>query len=257
MAEHVHLHTKEAVMQIIQNRGVKFALFDADDTKYHTHEIFLQQIGIFEKEASRLLDSDQAERFSTLFRQLNKAALKIEGISVSEERWDWIIGLLGRVYPGLAGAMDEHKHHLEEIYKITPRRIEGIEEVLNTFERSGIELGVLTHASDDWNYDKMTNTGLSKFFHPENIHTVSVYEFKTREDWLRGIRNSGYTPQQTMAVGNSLTSDIIPAHDAGVEMKVWLRDETADSFFAQGEAPSGTIIINQYSHLFSAILGSK
>lgn len=252
--ERVDRRQKEAAMEVLHKSGILFALFDADDTKYPTHELFLKNINLFNEAVTNSLNTEEVKRFTSQFHELNKAALSIEGISVSEEKWDWILGLMARIYPNLEGQMNEHKHFLEEIYTAPLGKIDDVEDSLVWLESGKIELGVLTHASEDWNKLKLESSGLAKFFHPKHIHTVSVYGFKGRLDWSNAVELSGFTPTQTIAFGNSLTSDILPAHEAGIEMKVWLRDESARDYFAQGSVPDGTIVINHYRQLYEEIL---
>lgn len=218
--------------------------FDFDDTLIFSKEIFRKQMG---------------EVYQVLGQVLVGVAIKeeIEAINnesykthfVNPNRWDTVLHQFKERHPEVADSMiSDCREVLAKIYKTPPEVKPGAFETLETLIAGNSRLGLVTHAYDEWTRFKLESTGLDKFFPKERVHVCDMDKPKSHTEWQAAINFFGWSVDKVVVVGDSVRSDIIPAHKAGVRELYWIHEP--DAWAVQlGETPPGTIEISRITEL--------
>jgi len=203
-----------------QRRGIERFLFDGDDTLWQTVPIFRKQIG-------KCLDLLAGT--GTLSREEWKIELEtvnnrlFETIGVNPNRWHLVMDELEK--KGLKkGVRDEAEGVLKQIYQTPPSFIEETEAGLAFIKRSGVPMGIVTHANRAWTDKKFDWLDLGRFFEPDEVFTIDENKHKTAESWAEAIRYFGIEPRNCAVVGDSPRSDINPVGGLGVEQCFLIRN---------------------------------
>ena len=125
-------------------------------------------------------------------------------------------------------------------------------ETLETFSKSTVRLGLVTHANQEWTNFKLNGLNLRRFF--EQVHIVHEDNHKTPEEWRAAIDHFGVEPYKAMVVGDNVKGDIQAAREIGVEKLVWIDHGRGWSLYRLGDVPEGTITVNGVNELIDALI---
>ena len=229
----------------IKENQIELVLFDLDETIIETSKLFETQKKIY---INHLLSGITGYSFEHLLSQLEEIDEDyFNKNGVNPERW-------GNVVQKMAEDLDISKTELFlsglpillQIYKETPRIIEGATETLDSFLYTGVNMGLVTHANREWTEFKLTTLGLNKYF--SNIIIADENKHKDSEDWIKAIQTSGFSPSNTMVIGDSLESDIKASANIGVKKLIWINNNEMTT-----DLPKNTTIIPDISKLIPTL----
>ncbi len=244
----------EKLRQWLTVNELQVVLFDLDDTLLATHRIFDEKINTLITWAATELPEYSFENLLRMFREINEQAFVTH--AVNPNRWELVTTLLGEKCGGKAkDVFHDGLEVLMEIYRVVPPILPGALEVLSLFERTGVSMGLVTHANQDWTDFKLDNTGLRPFF--ENILVVDENRHKSSQDWVHAAKLFRSRSDQGMVVGDNLRGDVIAATEAGFRKVVWIDEKDNWSVYRQGNIPEGVIVVPEIAMLTQALLGMK
>ncbi|HAP37623.1 hypothetical protein A2574_02515 [Candidatus Shapirobacteria bacterium RIFOXYD1_FULL_38_32] len=203
--------------------GVKQIILDWDDTIGKT-------VGIFKKQMDRCYDF-LAERAPILSREEWRERIvfhnnnSFETHGVNPIRWSVVMDLVQRE-TGLdkkntRGAVKILGH----IYKTRQEFLPGAEEGLQFLVKTGMPIGIGTHANWDWTRFKYNCLKMHRYVPWDDVYIFDENGHKTPKEWDKGIRKYfKVRPERCMLVGDSPRSDINPAIEIGVRAEncVWI-----------------------------------
>ena len=192
-------------------KDIQIIYFDADDTLWENHTLFLDLI---------MMVIDLIRPFTDKTpKELEKEFYFIQGKYLKRYGYGLInflpplITLLGRYYP-LPPFPDKLRNAIKEfrtqmLYK-SPPLIPGIEKLVQTLTDNDYALHLLTKGNISEQLKKLRNADIVHHFNLIQIvaeKSVGTY---------RGIAGElGLVPEKLLMVGNSLKSDVYPALQAG------------------------------------------
>lgn len=188
-------------------------LFDGDDTLWETVPIFRKQIGECLDILART-GTLSKEEWKIKLDEINNRLFETHG--VNPNRWHLVMDELEKKGLG-KGVRDEAEEVLNGAYRTPPSFIEGTESGLAFIRRSGVPMGIVTHANRAWTNKKFDWLDLGRFFEPDEVYTIDENGHKTAESWATAIRYFGVKTRNCAVVGDSPRSDINPVCSLGVK----------------------------------------
>lgn len=239
----------ERLKEWLNNHKINVVLFDLDDTLIITRDIFQKQMRRFIEFASALLpDCDATDLWSNL-EQINDNAFKT--FAVTPKRWAVVVERMSELYGSRSREVfRQGLPILMEIYKILPKFHEGALPALEQFSSTGIAMGLVTHANEDWTNFKLEGLNLRHYF--RHILIVDQDKHKGLEDWQKAIELFEAKPENALVIGDSLPGDIRAAASIGVKHLLWIPSQWRMYNF--GEIPEGTIKIEGIGKIVETLI---
>ena len=207
----------ERAKEYLKNEGIEMVLFDMDSTLVKTSEGFQKHIRIFTDwiaGESRLEKEEVHGRFMEIMIGL-KSELSVKP-EISRVVADMVRRWCGVEENGkYEGAVEK----LMEIYMDPFEECEGASEVVDLVARTGVRMGVVTIAGEEW-----TRRKIGKYFNGmfEGYYCIDPAGRKDTMAWERGLERFEVLPEKVMIVGDSWKSDVLPALELGVKKIVWV-----------------------------------
>lgn len=220
---------------------IKAIFLDMDDTLivnqtlYERAEIllygYLRCCGILEKDAQKM------------FAAIDKELFKIHG--VSKKRMPASFEAVLRHF--VPGADDEMvsivRGFAENIFTAKAALKPGTAEAIALLKQHGYDLYIVTAGDRDVQEGRIASSVPFK----DDISGVFIVDKKSSETYAEIIKQLGLNPSETVMMGDSLKSDVIPSAAAGMHA-VWIEahnsplHETATGFPAQGAAKFSSLL---------------
>lgn len=199
--------------ELIQARGIRGMLVDMDDTLVDTTKLYISKMEEFSNfVASRGLLTTEAA-----FAVMRET---IEGLRAEYSVHPALMYEAGRL-AALVGGVDlqdpTYKKQLDSLTNIfyeSPDVFPGVTDTLDVFLRTGIDVGLVTHASVEWTDIKRKDSGLTGKF--KIVHCIDPAFRKDKYEWWQAAYRLKVPPQELIIVGDSWKSDIHPALEMGV-----------------------------------------
>lgn len=119
------------------------------------------------------------------------------------------------------------KKSFENFYNLSPSVFPYTVKTLKQINDIGVKMGVYSHAQKSWTKKKIEK--IQKAFknkYGKNLDlpffTTDIYDIKDSDGWKKAGKYHKFDINRTMVVGDSLTSDIYPAIDAGYKCLIYL-----------------------------------
>lgn len=119
------------------------------------------------------------------------------------------------------------KKHYKDFYDFSPSLFPYTVKTLNQIKKLNVNIGVYSHAQYQWTkrkidrikkeYKQTYNSDLNLSF-----YTTDINDSKDSTGWEKAAQHLKFPIKNTLVVGDSLTSDIYPAIDAGFKYLVYL-----------------------------------
>jgi putative hydrolase of the HAD superfamily len=219
------------------NTNKQLIVFDLDDTLVDTSEIYFLA-------RNRFLSIMQEEGFDPkyvigIFESIDKINIEKHGYRPErygksmEETYDQLTKLSGNV------VKHEVKCRVAEcgmiLFVKLPRVIDGAIELLE-WSYQQFKLVLLTRGVETLQHKKIEHANLRKYF-----GLIRIENLKDKNSYLRIIYESGYLPEQTWVIGDSIKSDINPGIEAGAKCILYVYKHP-DYYWAQeyGHFPVGS-----------------
>lgn len=104
----------------------------------------------------------------------------------------------------------------QEVFNRDPELVPRVHDVLYELRNYGIQLALLTKGDIAVQRQRVTASGLEKYF-----HLVRIVQEKVPATIREVAAELGVSPTNTWMVGNSIRSDVLPALEAGVNV-IWV-----------------------------------
>lgn len=189
------------------NRRIDLIAFDADDTLWHSENLYAAAQAKFGELMAPYASSDTA--LGTLHDtearnlQLYGFGVKAFVLSMIETAIQLSGGLVGAGV--IAGFLATGKDMLAAEVEL----LEGVEEAITTLAAE-YPLMVITKGDLGHQSSKLERSGLARHF-----HYVEIVADKNREVYAGLFAKHGIDPMRVLMVGNSLRSDVIPVLELG------------------------------------------
>lgn len=138
----------------------------------------------------------------------------------------------------------EELSELNRSYADLPDEVEGARACLSVIYEAGLNLGLVTQARIEWTDAKLDYAGYRRFFPRHRVYCVDPKTTKDEVAWRAGMENFGMMPSETLGVGDSFYSDILPLKQAGAWGSVWLQH----SF--RGQYPLHPYLVNPSHNVY-------
>lgn len=217
----------ERLKQGFEERGIKAVLFDVDDTLVRTRSLFDEAVSNYGRDLAGLADGNidqvlctdgvfDVERF---YRSWREAwwMLKPE-FEVNPASHVWSAMIMAKrmgLDPDSKSVQAAIERLCAGVYETVPEDVEGAREAVELIFSTGVGVGYVTHAGDEWTRLKMRNWA-GRF-------GMGVCTDVTKpKDWAGALGELGYLPEEVIGIGDSWGSDVIPLYEAGVGEIYWL-----------------------------------
>lgn len=198
-----------------RREGIQRFLFDLDDTLCPTRAVFKsvmsQAFDFLATNTSIITREKWQEDIETINNRL------FEKMGVNSNRWNFVVDELSEKYLLDNLLSIKVKRIFQLIYSTPLSMTDGADEGLQFIKKSGIPIGIVTHAGKDWTMKKYDWLNLERFIIRDDIFIVDENGHKTSDSWLQAILYFGLNSGQCAVVGDSPRSDINPAMQAGVK----------------------------------------
>lgn len=213
----------ECLKRLFEKKGVEMVFFDMDSTLVKTFEAFDVKLWKYAEWMNGETGVDREEIRESLGEVLDGL---IPELSVRPEKMAVAASMVARWYGiDLSGAngFERELGELMDTYHDPVERCFGSREQLGILMMTGMRMGVVTHADEDWNRVKIRKNfpGLLN-----EQYCVDVAKSKDKKAWQGAGRYFGVDMSRVIVVGDSLQSDVIPALEAGVGGVVWVNCST-------------------------------
>ena len=217
---------------------------DGDDFIWNTQRLF---DAVKERYVSRVARQVRGTDNNELRQQLELVNHEVhKTLGVRPTRWVTVADTLGNLHrhqPRLRRALTDPTNVdiFAQIYTDSPKLLPDAYATLKTFYYTGLPLVMITHANEDWTWLKLQRTKILHFFsHVEIVNEKQLS--KTAADWIRGARRGNILPKKSLAMGDSLSSDVQPAAKAKYGTIIWAPSHWG-SVTSNGRAPQFTYMV--------------
>lgn len=196
-------------------------IFDGDDTLWETQPFYTEAKRAFYSEMSRL--GFNAAEVQAMFENTDKT--NVESLGFSKHRFPTSMAQTYRSFCekhclDFESAIEDKIRRIGyEVFSKRPVIIDGAEQVLAHL-RPHYKLILATKGDTEVQQAKIDSSGLSRFF-----DVIFILEHKTERELRQVIETCNLDVQKSWLVGNSLKSDINPAHRVGLKA-IWIPYDT-------------------------------
>lgn len=184
-------------------------IFDADDTLWRTEPLYDMALDLAQAEVERHgIDGDE---WRSLQRKIDLENVKTMGFSA-----DRFPLSSQQAYEKLASAPSAEvaakiNYFSRAVFRSVAEPVPGVERTLRTLRDQGYKLGLITKGELDVQNKRIADSGLASHF-----SAYVVVSGKTPDMFTALCTMLDVAPANTVSIGNSLSSDIVPALEAGL-----------------------------------------
>lgn len=220
---------------------IKGAVLDLDNFLICTNELFEPSF----QEIARLISTEVNLPVESTYKALIAINESVHRRYHTDRNFVWPVLLeeLSAKFSLGKGSLKEIERYANMIYTTIPEVKDGAFDMLRNLKSEGCLIGINTQADEPWTRFKLEKTGLIRFVN--SIHCVEEGP-KDATSWIIAAAKLRLSPTECAMGGDSKTSDILPATEAGYSVRVWFNDSYWSRSHA-GELPEGTVEINTLS----------
>lgn len=223
---------------------------DLDDTFLNTNIIFRRQIELFCTAIHLAIPSISQQELVVRVNELNNKIYQTH--AVRKDNWKQIAQQLVEIYGShIQDVVTNALIFIDQIYKTVPELRGGVLEFMKEVKDQEIPLTIITHANEEWTDLKIQSHGLH--FYIEQLYVVPEDVHKGVSHWKRAIETMGFAPNEVIGLGDSILTDIWPAHEVGVKKLIWVDKEDGWGLYRNGTLPSGTYTIKEIPEVIPLI----
>lgn len=234
----------------MQRLSAKVILCDLDDTIVHTNRIFTRQIELFCSTVHTAIPSITRFEIEAHVHRLSQDLYVTE--SIKKSNWNKIATELVAIYGRSSEEVITHAlGFMLKVYETVPDLRTGALEFLSAVKKAGIPLAIITHGNGEWTDLKLASHKLHFFI--EQLHVVPEAEHKTKQQWAQAISALGVAPNEVIAIGDSILTDMWPARECGVNMLIWVDKPDGWSLYRRGTLPVGALPVKELTEVIPLI----
>lgn len=206
------------LLDLLDRLNIKAVVFDLDNTLVNT--------GDYYEKALMLVATEYLEKFKSninpdLFRE-NFVNSVFEAFRRRGGTPELIMDEVLSTFESLSvnptqEEISSFKSILDDFYALSPEKYYGAEPVLDVLISDGKKILIHSNAQEDW-----TNIKVKTFRHNIPYIAVPIKEKKDAIKWKVAFLRNEVEPENTLVVGDSISSDILPAIQAGCRNVVWI-----------------------------------
>lgn len=246
------INAKEVGQQLgksLRQKGYKGIVTDWDDFWAFTDDLFQKT---FRRYTRTVVDNVPGLNHDALLSDLQRINIQwYPKTGPDPAKWSIITNELGKLHKGKAQKIITDGTNVDifkQIYTTSPRLKPYAWPTLNTLFYTGLPLILHSLATDDWTYLKLKRTRTRNFF--THVETVDIHQpRKTLEDWLRAARNGNVQPPESIAMGDSMESDMKPASQANFKQLIWIPSHWGNSTSSEQSIPHNTLRVDRVRNL--------
>lgn len=239
-----------AFIEWINKHNIKLILFDFDDTLIDTSKIFLDQIDLFINFGGEKISNLDLNAFRLRYKELEDKNFKERGVSITT--WIHIVNELASEH---GEVLLEGIEIFNEIYRILPDIYDGVKETLELCRKTGVKMGLVTHAGLEWTRFKMEGHDLGKYFDHVKAIDPEKIKYKSANEWREEVEFFGVDAMNVLVVGDSIHGDIEAAQEAGVGHVAWIPSKVR--WHKDDKTPTGVYVINGVRNLIPTLVTKK
>ncbi len=218
--------------KIVTENPIQGVVLDLDNTTLKTNKCYLDR----EYE----LSMDLAEMFkstlpSEVFAQRMAISLHEAFIRngkkpdlITNEYLDALACYFQDYYPDNYSELVQFvKDYLSDFYSIAPEKIEGSVEALRYFKEQNLPFIFNSHGQELWTEMKVNTFADDLAVEAIPYNAVDINEVKDFRSWKQSADKIEVQMEYVLAIGDSLTADILPAIEAGCRYLVWIKGNPA------------------------------
>lgn len=205
---------------------IEYVLSDYDDTVALTYDLFVDAIEEFSRRLSKVFGKEEgkinSERY--LFEMYDKKGKYNGDINMITTTNDFV--------SSLEGCTEEEEEFLRfplhNLYNRVPREIEGSYSLYGKLLMRGYKIIFVTHSGEDWGKLKIQSfkEQVKQFVTNDSQNSIKGYYIplsgkKNAESFKRMFKEFDIDPKKCVHIGDSQSSDIEAAAEAGVEHIIW------------------------------------
>lgn len=200
-------------------------LFDIDDTLLDFHATENRALELFFKKHGIELTDTVKDNYVKFNQSLWKK-LELGEISRQELMTNRFTTFFKKEFNLNIDGLSLNREYLEFLSTGTDT-IPGAKDLLSTLKKSGHKLYVVTNGIDFVQERRLRNTGFNSFFDDIFISQKIGYQ-KPDARFFKNVFNelSEFNPDDTLIIGDSLTSDIQGGHNANID-SIWYNPKSS------------------------------
>ncbi len=223
-------------------------LFDLDNNLWETNNIYVEYIGL--AVASLAGSSRDPKEVGQQFRTIMDSSYPIVHVN-PDRQWPFVLTQMKAIYGCSNSDCKQALEILMNIYNVVPDVYPDVFPTLYTLREKKYELGAVSHGKRKWIYDRLDRTGLAEFF--PNPKAVNVNGPKDERSWRNSLRHYGASKNNSVAIGDSLLTDVVAAFNAGIKRTIWVRRPSTWAVQNKAEKPLYTEIVSQIAEIVPVI----
>lgn len=206
-----------------KKHGIKRFLFDLDDTISATRPIFREKLSQVYDLLAREVPTKTRDEWKKDFKSRQDRLFEV--YSVNPKRWNYIISEMDENYGLGEEVVAKSLGILGTIVQTPLVMLDGAGEGLEFIRKIGMPIGIVTHASRDWTWQKYNWLNLDRFTGWDEVYMVDDSEHKTKRSWANALRFFNEEPLAVAVVGDSPRADINPVWELGVRQCFLVDDQ--------------------------------
>jgi FMN phosphatase YigB (HAD superfamily) len=234
----------------LKARDIQVGLFDLDDTLVDTNALFGSQIALFLELCQRSVPHIDSATLQSEFQRIDKQSYELFGVSL--KKWQYVVDQMVELYA--IEDLSEGLEMLHGIYNNAANPHDGARETLELCRKSGLRLGLVTHANQAWTDIKLDQAGLRDYFEHIKIIDIEEHKYKGSQHWQEAVDSFGVASHNAMAVGDNIKGDILAAHQIGIKTLAWVPSRW--HIYSEGSLPEGAVVVDKIGNLVSTLVGN-
>ncbi|GEM_PF-1084844 len=222
------------IVNLLSQNKIKNVLFDMDNTLLDTEEYFRKEMtDVIAKSISEILKKplDMLEDIPSEIYKLSLVIWKEVGYPMEVDK---LTILAVEKYCEINNIVYNQKEIEKKIvklfsnfYTISPELFPGTLKTLRAFKSNGVKIGIYSHAQHDWTGKKVEKIieEYKKIYHEKlelSFFTTDITDMKDTLGWQNAGKHLNFELDKTLVIGDSFTSDIYPAIEAGYQYVIYL-----------------------------------
>lgn len=235
----------DPAIELMKQNGVNGVLFDYDDTFCATADYMGWVMEVYAAKVARNLSIDS----ETVLERVNYHNTRLyKEYFVNPIRWNKTSECVSLDLTGKIDTLKREERVFMRIFENVPELFPGVKTILKSLSKSGMKVGMVTHATLDWTMLKLERHGIIGYI--DHLQLADVNKHKSIEDWRLGVEGLGLLPSQVIGTGDSISGDVIPMLELGMRGVLALPNSWSVN---HAEVPARAVEISGINYFFEGV----